>query len=479
MRNYKFSHYVIISEPVNLSGKCILFSTRSGKELLVTSAVLTSLQTNILEVIPEPILQKLIDYKFVVPAEEDELLAIVNENKNYISNSTVLYEIIQPSAMCQLGCYYCGQKHTKDYVTTDLQNRIIARIRMKAAAGNYKMLSIGWFGAEPLMGLSQMRALTPHLKEIAKEFGMSYSATVVTNGLSLKENVFEELTQELAVNKIEVTLDGTAEFHDQHRYTKNGGKSFDLIFQNLQSIVKKPNYRDYKCDISIRCNVDEKNDAGVSPLIQQIADAGLKNLVSFYAVGVYSWGNDAHKKSLSKEEFSQRELEWNVEMISLGYNKTKGIPPRKKQVCFTVSKTSEMYDAFGNIYDCSETSYVPAYEKADYKVGKLQKDHENLNLKRSNLNNWNDTLLTDEFPCHTCKMLPVCGGGCPKSWHEDMRACPSAKFNIKDKLLLRYMILKKQQNEISQMEETIKLYPQKKWVKDFKDKIFNKIVELV
>lgn len=34
--------------------------------------------------------------------------------------------------------------------------------------------------------------------------------------------------------------------------------------------------------------------------------------------------------------------------------------------------------------------------------------------------------------------MPVCGGGCPKSWKEGIKPCPSTKFNIKDKLLLHY-----------------------------------------
>jgi uncharacterized protein len=220
MMAYKFSYYVIVSEPVNTAGNCILFSTRTSKELLVTPAVLLSLQANLIELIPEGILQKLIEYKFVVPENELELETIIQENKDSIEKSSVLYEVIQPSAMCQLGCYYCGQKHTKDYVSNDIQEKIIERIRLKASLGKYKTLHIGWFGAEPLMGYSQMRTLTPRLKEIAAEFGMKYSAKVVTNGLSLKDGVFEDLTKNLSVNEIEITLDGTAEYHDQHRYTK-------------------------------------------------------------------------------------------------------------------------------------------------------------------------------------------------------------------------------------------------------------------
>lgn len=61
------------------------------------------------------------------------------------------------------------------------------------------------------------------------------------------------------------------------------------------------------------------------------------------------------------------------------------------------------------------------------------------------LQNWNDVVLTDQkgYPCHTCKMFPVCGGGCPKSWEEGIIACPSNKFNIQDKLAINYITQEK------------------------------------
>jgi hypothetical protein len=32
------------------------------------------------------------------------------------AEDTALYYAIQPTAMCQLCCHYCGQQHTNDYV---------------------------------------------------------------------------------------------------------------------------------------------------------------------------------------------------------------------------------------------------------------------------------------------------------------------------------------------------------------------------
>jgi uncharacterized protein len=442
MKKVKLSHYVIVTDPLkDANSKRILYSTRSGKTLMVPEICYEYLLEGRFDEIPKPVVDKLIETQALVSADEDELLSIVTDNKNSIDNESNegLYVVIQPSASCQLGCYYCGQQHTKDYIAPDLYEKIAARVRQKASEGNYKLLNIAWFGAEPLMGLQQIRALTKSFKQIAHDFNLTYEAKMVTNGLSLKESIFEEIATTLSVKKIEVTLDGTAEYHDTHRYTKEGGKSFDLIFQNLQKILSRADFSDLGCAISIRCNVDEKNYEGVSKLIHLLSESGLhKKIAYFYPIGVYAWGNEAHKKSLTKEEFAQHEIAWLVEMIKMGF--TPGLKPsRTKQVCMSVSKNAEMYDAFGNISNCTEVSYVPQYTDSDYFVGNIKDDPATFK-PRNFITDWNDTLLTDKFPCHSCKMLPVCGGACPKSWHEDMRACPNPKFNIKDRLALMHLL---------------------------------------
>ncbi len=423
----------------SLRGESILFCTRTGESFIVSKELKSNLLEGLFNIVPEQTIEMLLGAKGLVDIEEDELLEIRNENKLEVNSSTELYTVIQPSANCQLGCYYCGQNHTKTNLTRDYYEPLLERINEKASSGKFKSLYIGWFGGEPLMALPQMRELTPKMMEIAHSHNMSYGSAVVTNGLSLKPNIFEELVTLLGVRKIEVTLDGTSEYHDKHRYTKEGGKSFDLIFKNLSKILNRKDFRELNCPISIRCNVDKKNWNGVSPLINLLAENDLHTKISyFYPIGVYSWGgNDAHKSSLTKEEFAEKEIDWYIEMLKAGFT-TSVLPKRHKQVCMAVSPDSEMYDAYGNVFNCTEVSYTDNYKDTPYVLGNLKSQNE-IRTQRP-LSDWNDTILTDKFPCHTCKLFPVCGGACPKSWHEDLRACPSFKFNIKERLALGYVL---------------------------------------
>jgi uncharacterized protein len=436
---HKLSYYTIFSDPVNSQHDVILFCSRTGQAVKVSQRTQQLLETGKFDELEPRLHEKLVAVKALVPADERELSSIVGDNRDTIDHETTLYEVIQPTAMCQLGCDYCGQEHSKHNLATALYSKLTERIERKLSTGNFTSLFIGWFGAEPLMGLRQIRELTALFKGIADSRQISYSAKVVSNGLSLKPNIFEELAQDLNVRQIEITLDGTGDFHDQRRHTKEKTATFDLIFNNILDIVNLPDFSKLNCRISIRCNVDHRNVEGVSPLINLMARHGLQNKIAyFYPIGVYSWGgNEAHKKSLTKEEFAELEIGWMMEMLEKGFIPHL-IPNRVKKICMAVSPNSEMYDAFGNIFKCTEVSYSSNPQNKAYTLGHLGLDNSYVE-KDHPLQHWYQDIEAGQFPCSTCKMLPVCGGGCPKSWHEDMRACPTAKFNIKERLALSYV----------------------------------------
>jgi len=384
-------------------------------------------------------LQRLLEIEAIVPADENELETVINRNLSELEDSDTLSFIIQPTANCQLGCDYCGQLHTKKQIDPSFYSNILARIEEKFKIQKYKNLRISWFGSEPLMGWRNIQELTPLLRSLAARHQASYGAAIVTNGLSLKPGIFESLVNEFGIDAIEITLDGSAFWHDKRRHTKEGGATFDLIFRNLLEICALDSFAGRRIPISIRCNVDARNQEGVLPLIRQLAAHGLQRRISFYPCPIHSWGNDAHTLSLTKEAYADLEIGWIIEMAALGFPVTGLIPGLKKSVCIAVTKDAEVIDANGNIFNCTEVPYVPVYENSGYVLGNLR-DTPPAGISNPRVfQDWNTKVLTDNNTCSTCRMLPVCGGMCPKSWEENLPACPSNKFNIKDKLVLAYL----------------------------------------
>lgn len=417
----------------------VVYNTRTARAMIVTAQVYEQLMNNDFDQLSFETLEQLTEIEAIVPAGEDELNTVVQRNHASIKDDVTLNFIIQPTAQCQLGCDYCGQQHTKKAIGQDYYDKILQRIEFKLQNGHYKHLQISWFGAEPLMGWKNIQELTPLIKALGARYNCSYSALVVTNGLSLKENIFHDLVTKYAVNFIEVTLDGTATAHDARRHTKEGRSTYDLIFRNLLQISQMENFADYPVELSIRCNVDHRNKDSVVPLIHELAAHGLQEKMSFYIAPIHSWGNDAHLLSLTKEAYANYEIDWIIEMARHNFKLSGLIPGRKEIVCVSVSNDAEVIDAYGNIFNCTEVPYVPVYDDSHYLLGNLKHTPADVQENKRVYQDWNERVLNDNITCSSCRMLPVCGGMCPKSWAEGNAACPSNKLNIEDKLILAHL----------------------------------------
>jgi uncharacterized protein len=416
--------------------KVIVFGTRKPTLKIIDEKSWFDIKKGNLKSVDDDLLEVLKNDLILVEDEKNEVDLILEENKNYIDNSKHLYFSVQPTANCPLGCGYCGQLHSPKKMSLQVQDLLVQRMKSKLLAKNYESLSISWFGGEPISGFSVIETLAPRIIDLAEEFGLTYSAKIVTNGMLLNPEIIQKLSQDFKVLDFEITLDGMKEYHDNRRHTKAKGETFDIIYSNIILLSKNPSIR-----ITIRCNVDQTNHKGVSPLIQKLRQDNLHERVSFYVAPIHSWGNDAHKISAEKNQFSEWEIEWLLELKELGFN-VSYLPHRKKSVCFAVQSDNELISPDGEIYGCSEVSLVPFYEKNGeniHKLGHVSDKEHSYDSNKNVFNSFYDKNHLKRFNCISCELLPVCGGSCPKEWEEGRIPCPSIKFNIKNKLLLYYL----------------------------------------
>jgi uncharacterized protein len=443
MQDFKLSFYTVITDILDEDAtkpQRILYATRTGRAVVLYDEVLENIKSGNYDQIPNKVLFELISIEAIVPANENELESIIENNQAAIDDNRVLGFTIQPGASCQLGCGYCGQKHSKDYMTSDLYTKMIERIKGKIHNKPYNHLDIMWYGGEPLMALKQIRELTPELLSLTKENGMGYSAGMVTNALSLKEDIFYELVTSLNVKSFQITIDGTAEFHDQRRYTKEGSKpTFDIIFNNILKITSRADFEQLGARISIRCNADKNNIEGIIPFIHLLAEHNLQKKIQFYIAPIHDWGDNNAEKELgvAKNDFAELEIDWMIELIKLNFGVSL-LPARKQTVCMVVDPDAEVYDAFGNVSTCWEIPYTPVFENSEYVIGNLKSAKE-IVTEDIPMRNWNSNIREGKTWCKTCNLLPVCGGSCPKHWLEGNPACPTFKFNIQDRLVLHYI----------------------------------------
>jgi uncharacterized protein len=437
----RVTRYLVTSEPFVDEAfghtKRILFATRTASILVLDEASWRRLEGGLISALPAAMVEQLVQAEVLVPDGEDELAEILRRNDGEADQDDQLYLVIQPTAQCQLGCDYCGQSHANSRLSPEDQDKLVDRVLRKLDSKRYRSLFIAWFGAEPLAGLAVIRSLTGRLRDAAEAHQCRFGAKMITNGLALSHAIASEIVGEHDVKRIEITLDGASTFHDARRHRKNGAGTFEQIFGNLRDLALR---RDLKVQVSVRCNVDRRNVDGVLPLLRALADAGLQERISFYTTPVYSWGNDAHRLSLSPEEYAVHEVNWLAEMLLLGFVPAL-VPRRKPVVCLATMPNAELVDAYGNLFNCTEVSYVPAYGVPNrYMLGTLR---DGTSIERRNLlGDFNARVARQEYPCASCRMLPVCGGACPKKWQEGFVPCPSAKWNINERLLLEFARLR-------------------------------------
>jgi uncharacterized protein len=434
----KLSRFHVASPPVLRGRFHVLYSTRSLQSQLVSVDVYASLVAGRFDRLDAATRTALAASQILVPQQEDELTAVVGENRAAIATDQTLFYAIAPSADCQLGCDYCGQAHTKAKMAQQQRTDALARLYAKLDRDpHYRRVQVGWFGAEPLTGLHSIVALSAELVQETGRRGLAYDAKIVTNGLALTPDVFFQLRDACAVTDFEVTLDGTERFHDARRYTKKGHASYRLIVRNLEAIVADPRFAAGGAELIVRCNVDARNHAGAEELVEELAARGLLPHVKFYTSPIHSWGNTAHHGALDHRTYAAFEIDILRRLMDKGARVRLVPSARKKIVCMSLKRDAELVDAYGDVYNCSEVSQVAAYAEVKmYKLDRLGSTGAPLVDQRP-FSDWNDGILQHETPCGQCSILPICGGSCPKLWREGISPCPAMKENFGARLVLQ------------------------------------------
>ena len=437
----KLSKYAFMSAPRN--DVYLIFSGRSGKNIRLSCKSFDAIKHNRLDIISDDTLYLLRNVKVLVPENEDEFAEINKENHEKLRKQANfrkenLYLSIQPSASCQLACDYCGQEHKEAKISADNIHLVLNRIRMKLKTHTYKLLEIGWFGGEPLTAWTEMRHINRNIKDLTSSEDIRYISHITTNGYALTLHKYISLKNEFNCKRIEITLDGTKEFHDIHRFTIDHSGSFDRIFTNLINIINSPDYDKDQCLISVRCNVDEKNIEGVIPLLKSLYDHNAQDKIFFYVANVVSWAKNGAGVEDTWKKIGEKSSEYLLYMLEHGF-KTEILPKREgPYMCIGTIRDSEMYDAYGNIFDCSETSYSSIYSKGPFALGNLRNQKK---LKcNSILKDVPEMLMKGKIEkCRVCKFYPLCGGLCPLALVENEARCPSFTYNIEDRMFIQML----------------------------------------
>jgi uncharacterized protein len=399
------------------TSKQILFNTLSGALITIDDQaaprVMKALRGDLSAVSREE-LETLKEDRFLVSQETDELTVLKARSWLGRMRSEDLSLSVLLTLNCNFNCRYCFEQRRPESLSPDTEERIYRFLAKKAA--HCDLISIDWYGGEPLLEWKLLKRMNTHIDEICREKGCQYEVSATTNGFLLSEDVTKYL-QGFRVSHLQITLDGPPQIHNMLRPTRQQKETFWVILRNIKRAI------DDDLRIILRINVLEENVDHVEGLLEVLEQEGLQNRLLFLIKSVVpSSANPCESQCLPPKEFSKRAMEQYRRAVERGWVIFPNLDfLRTFEFCIADSLNQFLIDPRGNLYKCGECF------TEDERVGFLKSDGEpELFFER-----WAPWVAKDPFAdevCARCELLPICMGGCSmkrfwkrKDWCIDIR----------------------------------------------------------
>jgi len=281
---------------------------------------------------------------------------------------------------------------------------------VKGRLPGLRTLSISWFGGEPLYGFQAIEDLAPFFWDIAQENSMYFRSHMTTNGYLLTPEIAEKLLA-WRVNSFQVTLDGPPECHDHSRQTRNGEKSFDVIFSNLKALSR----RTEPFQVFLRMNFTPKHVPHMDEfldLVEREFREDPRFRMRFRAVGKWGGANDAQMEVCGLNEGSHLILEFEKQARERGLALADGFKASSTfgaQVCYAARPSNFIIGATGKLMKCTVV-----LDHEDHNVVGMITSEGRLEIDQNKLAPWVAPYFESDTQCQRCTVLPVCQGiSCP------------------------------------------------------------------
>lgn len=386
----------------------------------------------------ESVKSSLIQGKFLIPDAMDEMKYLKTRNHMSRFGNKGLTLIVAPTLRCNFGCEYC-------YVDLNA-NKMKPEDRVKLGKFFHNKLPKGtkaqvvWTGGDPSLAMDAVEDISHRFLEACEKKGSPYEASLITNGYLLHDDMRAKLKSS-KIPRLQISIDGSKEFHDSNRYLPKGAPTYDRIMANVEDTVDE-------FSVFLRINVDRRNREAIPDLLEDIQDRGLHKRLWVYFAHVYDANENSAAYShncLPHEHYAKVEAKLMRLALSNGFNIGNGGLIKKpiSTFCGANSKNYFVVDSKVNLLKCYHD-----FGTADkHGIGHIDDEGQEVVTNPYNLMKW---LGWDPFEikeCTECKVLPVCMGGCShKIMNSNMQVengCARLRFSM-DEIVELYGELKTQ-----------------------------------
>lgn len=334
----------------------------------------------------------------IVPQKKDEVAQVADMIRDTDADPTSYHLIVNPTLDCNFHCWYCYENHIKDSgMSEKIHSGIINFVRNQVAKNRtLRHFHLSFFGGEPLLRFnSTVRPLIQQIAAITSDAEISMSVHFTTNGYLITREMITFLASYDAT--FQITLDGGRENHNNTRFQKGAAPSFDVILGNVRKLTEAGLF------VNLRINYTSKNIESTTEIVNEVAkwnSACKKMMVVDYQRVWQDRGDSLYDKTYDTVK-KLHQLLVNSDIAPAN----NLVFDYVRNSCYA-DKDNEMLVNFnGDIFSCTARDF-----KNDNRLGHISEDGtvEYLESRMKQLKN----ARFQKPICHTCRIAPICGGGC-------------------------------------------------------------------
>lgn len=341
------------------------------------------------------------EHKVVVEEGEEERLLLARQYQRNLKcfNTSRLDLTICPTLQCNFRCPYCFEKTQQN--SAIMAHKTIAQLlAFITSHKESRHLALAWYGGEPLIAFDVICELTEKIKSLDIAFE---GAALITNGYLLDKRKCD-LLNELNIHSVQITLDGPEELHDSRRFLSGGGRTFQRILANVDTLM---NLSSYEGNCHIRVNIDKHNIKEYQKLCTSLLERFKGKKLFIYAGHIDTTIGHSydHACSLNLREWTDFTLgmyNWGGLFQAEDFYPTDNID----SVCVATVHNRFVIDPEGYLYKCWED-----VGKLEMVIGNI---HDAAPISNQELRA-QYSIGTDAYrdpKCLACFVLPICSGGC-------------------------------------------------------------------
>lgn len=386
------------------------YNARTGAFLLLNDESCAALRAvRPLDSLSEPTREVLLESGFVVDQAELELIA--NKLRSEQKPSLYTHLVFTTTLACNFKCSYCFQNEYRENqkISETILRRggeYLLKVLRETSAG----LKVTWFGGEPLLALNRILYFMTWFKEIDASERKRVTFDIITNGLLLTDKVVDQLL-ECEIRRVQVTIDSLHYLGGFKRGALQPDGSLSPILSNAVAARAKG------MQLSVRVNLDRRNVLELTAINRALSECGLKD-VSY----------------LARVEDDKSEFGSSTETSPCTKPHTHPVMPRrdyalqeKDQIFNRISFDTLLRRLRPRTYFCGATDGSMAVIAPDGLVSRcwnsagkndeaicnvLDADAFDRMKRGSNAEKWDDFSALNFESCRSCRVLPLCMGGC-------------------------------------------------------------------